>query len=82
MQLFSTVTSKGQVVIPKPIRDQFQIHPFDRISFGIQNKKVVIDLVPSVASMRGFIKTKIKLTDRQLEKAISKAAEDGFTGDI
>ncbi len=31
----STITSKGQITLPKAIREQFQLHPGDRVEFLI-----------------------------------------------
>lgn len=73
MQYVSTITSKGQVLIPKTIRDQMGIKPFDRVSFDVRNDKVMLEVSDSVESMRGFIKTKRRLTDAQLKKAINRA---------
>lgn len=71
MNQTSTVTTKGQVLIPGPIRKKLGIKPSDRMSFGIVNNKVYAYKIPSVFDLRGSIKSKIKLTDKQLEDAIS-----------
>jgi len=36
--MLSTVTSKGQVTIPKPIRDALGISPNDRVTFIQEGK--------------------------------------------
>lgn len=74
MQYTSTVTTKGQVLIPKTIRKQLGIKPFDRVSFDVKNEKVMLEVSDSVDSMMGFVKTKKRLTDSQLKKAINQAA--------
>jgi antitoxin PrlF len=39
----ATLTSKGQMVIPKPIRDYLDLHPGDRLDFVIhENHQVEI----------------------------------------
>ena len=78
---YTAVTSKGQAVIPKPIRDQFGIKPNSRVGFSVQNGKIVVDVVPTVSSMRGFIKTNIKLSDEELEKMINEASAEGAIDD-
>ncbi|WP_390889297.1 AbrB/MazE/SpoVT family DNA-binding domain-containing protein [Leptodesmis sichuanensis] len=35
--LTSTITSKGQITIPKAIRDLLNLHPGDRIDFIVEN---------------------------------------------
>ena len=36
-----TLTSKGQVTIPKPVRDQLDLHPGDRIEFDVRDGWIV-----------------------------------------
>jgi AbrB family looped-hinge helix DNA binding protein len=38
----SRVGAKGQVVIPKAIRDQVQLHPGDEVEVGVLDDRVVI----------------------------------------
>lgn len=41
-ELSSTITSKGQVTIPKPIRDRLGVGPHDRVSFIVEGDDVKI----------------------------------------
>jgi AbrB family looped-hinge helix DNA binding protein len=38
----SRVGAKGQVVIPKWIRDQAQLHPGDEVEFELEDRHIVI----------------------------------------
>ena len=51
------LTTKGQTVIPKPIRDQLGLKPGDRIDFIVQeNGDVLIRLaVQDVKSLKGIL---------------------------
>jgi len=73
MQGTSTLTQKGQVAIPKDIRDFFNLKPSDKIHFSIENNKIMAEPVLSVNSMFGVIKTKKILTKKQMKKIIQKA---------
>ena len=42
IQLNSKVGEKGQVVIPKPIREQFNIQPDTEIVFDVEEEKIVL----------------------------------------
>ena len=78
MQLVSTVTSKGQVVIPASIRNKFSIKPNDRVFFDVSGLDIVVKKAASTDDMYGYVKSRRKLTDKQLEKAINQAVEDGM----
>jgi len=41
--LHSKVGERGQVVIPKPIRDMFKIEPEDEVSFKVDDGKIIIE---------------------------------------
>jgi len=47
----ATVTSKGQVTIPKKVRDALEIGPGDRVSFVIHEDGVV-ELRPDTVDLR------------------------------
>ncbi len=38
----ATVTSKGQVTVPKPIRDRLKLHTGDRLDFVLEEEGKVI----------------------------------------
>jgi AbrB family looped-hinge helix DNA binding protein len=38
----SKVGQKGQVVIPKAIREQVQLHPGDEVEVGLQDDRIII----------------------------------------
>ena len=40
MRRVTTLTSKGQVTIPKVIRDELELKPHDKIAFSIENDAV------------------------------------------
>ena len=42
IQLNAKVSEKGQVVIPKPIREQFNIKPDTEIIFDVEDEKIFI----------------------------------------
>lgn len=42
LQLNAKVGEKGQVVIPKPIREQLSIHPDTEVVFDVEEEKIFL----------------------------------------
>ncbi|MFH2065027.1 MAG: AbrB/MazE/SpoVT family DNA-binding domain-containing protein [Pseudomonadota bacterium] len=54
----ATVTSKGQITIPKDIRDQLKIQAGDRIHFFIDNATGTVTFLPlktNVRELKGIV---------------------------
>ena len=49
----SRVGPKGQVVIPKAIRDRLGIVPGDEVDFALENDAVRVEPVREIRSLRG-----------------------------
>jgi antitoxin PrlF len=56
--MLSTVTTKGQVTIPKPIRDAMGIGPNDRVAFIREGERVLLQPLRTLKAFRGAVKTK------------------------
>jgi AbrB family looped-hinge helix DNA binding protein len=56
LQKHATVSTKGQVVIPKQIRQALNIRPQDKLIFSLKNKKIEAVLVPNLNKVRGMLK--------------------------
>jgi len=54
----STMTVKGQTVIPKPIRDRLSLKPGDRLEFTIQDNGDVLirPAVHDVRDLKGILR--------------------------
>jgi antitoxin PrlF len=55
--MVSTLTSKGQLTIPKSIRKKFKLHQGDKIEFFVDNEGSIV-LVPiksSVKELKGMV---------------------------
>ena len=56
--MLSTVTTKGQVTIPKPIRDAMGIGPNDRVAFIREGDRVILQPLRTLKDFRGAVKMK------------------------
>ena len=77
--MISTVTSKGQITIPKAIRDSMKLGPKDKVDFILDGDRVILYPVKTLKDFRGCIKTKTpsNLTEerKKFRKAIKAKAE-------
>jgi AbrB family looped-hinge helix DNA binding protein len=73
----ATVTSKGQLTLPKEIRTALGVGPGDRVAFRI-HEDGVITVEPEkldLQSLRGAIQTKIKgVTIEAMNDAVRRSA--------
>ncbi len=73
----ATITSKGQVTLPKPIRDKLHLEPGDRIDFLLDDDGClrVEPVTASVTQLKGMVpRPDVPITLEQMDEAISRAA--------
>lgn len=73
MQGISTLTQKGQISIPKSIRDYFNLKPFDKVHFAIEDNKIIAEPIFETHAMRGFIKAKKVISKAEMKRVIREA---------
>ncbi len=73
----ATITSKGQVTIPKDVRDALHLQPGDRVSFVVRDDAVV-EMRAEIVDVRdlvGILKVNgMRLTVAQMNEVIRRAA--------
>lgn len=79
MNGISTITQKGQVVVPKPIRELLHLQPSMRVYFEVKNDTVMIKPALSIDQAMGMIKTKKKAIQKDYDQAIKKAIMEKFS---
>lgn len=67
------VTSRGQVTIPKTIRELLNIHAKDRVEFVREGNRVLLVRVKTLKDLRGVVPSKGK-GDFDEERRLAKAA--------
>lgn len=69
----ATITSKGQITIPKAVRDRLRLKAGDRVEFILQDDDTAL-MVPStvhVSELRGILPApKKKVTIEEMNRAI------------
>ena len=86
-QIYATVSSKGQLVIPASIREELGIEPGTRIAFTVEGTRVVLEpdslamKLRRIKEMRGCTAgfppgSEMLLEDRRLERE-RELAEEG-----
>jgi antitoxin PrlF len=72
--MLAKVTTKGQVTIPKKIRDVLRIQPNDRIDFERDGEKIVMVPIRTLQDFRGAVRAKRKSAAFDVERSRAKAA--------
>ncbi len=72
----STLTSKGQLTLPKAIRERLNVRPGDRVEFRVNRKGQVLVEAATVdlLTLRGRLKARRRLSVEEMDKAIRRAA--------
>ncbi|MBI4991547.1 AbrB/MazE/SpoVT family DNA-binding domain-containing protein [Candidatus Gottesmanbacteria bacterium] len=78
MDGLSTITQKGQVVIPQSIRNLLQLKPATRVYFEVKYNAVVMHPVLSIDQALGMIKTRKRASQADYDKAIREGMAKRF----
>ena len=72
----ATITSKGQVTLPKPVRDKLHLKPGDKIDFMLEGDGVrVMPVTASVTELKGMVpKPAAPVSLQEMDEAIARAA--------
>ena len=73
----ATITSKGQVTVPKPIRDKLHLKPGDTIDFVLDEDGDlrIAPVKASVTELKGMLpKPRAPVTLERMNEAIAKAS--------
>ncbi len=75
--MLATITSKGQVTLPKPIRDRLHLRPGDKIDFimDADGGLRVVAVTASVTELKGMLpKPRVPVTLLAMDEAIAAEA--------
>lgn len=73
----TTLTSKGQVTIPKEVRDKLGLQPHDKITFVVEDGFATLRRLPRLEELVGSLPSLASLgIDMTVEEAIDLAWEE------
>lgn len=72
----ATITQKGQVVIPQPIRKYLGLEPSDKLYFEAEGEKIIATPVLSVDQAMGIIKAKRYVSKKEQKRTIAKKVRE------
>lgn len=78
MNGLSTITQKGQVVIPQLIRNLLQLKPATRVYFEVKRNAVVMRPVLSINQALGMIKTRKRASQADYDQAVRSGMAKKF----
>lgn len=72
----ATITSKGRVTLPKPIRDELHLDPGDKIDFVVEGDGLRVTPVNApVTQLKGMLpQPAVPVSLREMDAAIARAA--------
>jgi AbrB family looped-hinge helix DNA binding protein len=73
------LSSKGQVTIPKAVRDRLQIKPGDRVKLFLQpNDVIILTKIPTARLKRMIPKPPKPVSLQEIDRAIESGATQRF----
>lgn len=67
MQLITTISQKGQVVVPKKVRDQLGLSILDRLTVKAENGKIIMSPISKTNEVFGMFKPKGVITQSEIK---------------
>ncbi len=69
MDCIATITSQGQLTIPKAIRKIFNISGATKVRIRVQDQRIVVEPKADFWSLSGALHSSVVLTDAELKQA-------------
>lgn len=76
MKNTSTITKKGQITIPKDIRDDLSLSPSQKVTFYKDGDRIIVVPVTPISELAGSLKNKSKNATKDLKEIRKKVQED------
>ncbi len=81
MSQIVTITSQGQLTIPRAIREFFQMRGSVKADLRMEDGRIIVEPQAGFWSLAGSLKSKVRLTDDQLNAARATFEENWARND-
>lgn len=78
MQYVTTISQKGQIVVPKDIRDKLNLKPSDALKVALGGKKIIVEPLSPIEEFVGMFSVKKTVTKKDIKDAYNKHASNKF----
>lgn len=72
MQYVTTISQKGQIVVPKDIRDKLNLKPSDSLKVTLGGKKIIVEPISPIEEFVGMFSVKKPITKKDIKDAYKK----------
>jgi antitoxin PrlF len=55
MEISAKLSSKGQVTVPRAVREALSLHEGDRVVFRVEGRRAILARIPDLLSLAGSI---------------------------
>lgn len=73
MDVVATMTSKGQITVPKAVREQLDLEPGDQVLFRVAGNRAVLARTPNFLDLAGVVPVPPEVRSASWEEIRSKA---------
>lgn len=80
MRLSARMTSKGQLTVPKHVREMLDLKPGDEVVFDIDERGISFDRLPNFIDLAGSVPTPPELRGLSWEEIEERAARSWVKG--
>lgn len=78
MDTISTITERGQVVIPFPIRIKLNLKPSDKLGFEVKDNKIIASPITTLNDAMGMIKGMKIASKTEMKRIIRKRVMEKY----
>ncbi|MEV0435945.1 AbrB/MazE/SpoVT family DNA-binding domain-containing protein [Nocardia sp. NPDC050413] len=73
MDALARLTSKGQITVPKAVRDALELHTGDNVHFRVEGDVVVLAKTPDLLDLAGSVQVPPQVRGRSWEEIRDEA---------